>query len=78
MEVDLQRMKKEIERELRDLEWRRSELKNQMRHIEAVEQLAGSPGNSRGDVDSAAEQEHYRQAIPEGIAGEEGKSWFRR
>jgi hypothetical protein len=77
MEVDLQRMKTEIERELRRIERRRLELKKQMYHIESVEQLARMAGESvgRGQRPEAG-QEAAR--VVEGMMFGESKSWFRR
>ena len=79
MEVDLQRMKTEIERELRRLEQRRAELKKQISHIESVERIAATvKGRSDERVVAAFEPDKDREKVAKGTPSEDSKSWFRR
>jgi len=71
MEVDLQRLKAELEKELQELEQRKAVLNDQMAHIESVELMVR--------VSSKAEEDQPEETDLEGSPeGGAGKPWFRK
>jgi hypothetical protein len=76
MEVDIQQLKRRIERELRELEQRKSALREQMKHIESVESMARGtliPGELGDQV-----VEPNALELVEVVDRSETRSWFRR
>jgi len=73
MQVDLRQLRSQLEKELQELEQRRSALQEQLVHIESVERMAGGTGEKE-DQTTAAKMSESGDPAPV----DEGKSWFRR
>ena len=71
MEVDLKKIRADLEKELQDLERRKDALAEQLNHIESVERIAG------GTLETEKISEEQAES-GESESTEEGKSWFRR
>lgn len=75
MQIDLQQLKTSIEKELEELERRKSALQGQIAHIEAVERMAsGAP--EPGELDGRAADSDGSESG--GSSQGTGRSWFRR
>ena len=76
MQIDLFQLRSQLERELRELEQRRSALQDQLAHIDSVEQMAA---RTAGTGEEEGQETAVRMPEPRAPApAEEGKSWFRR
>lgn len=76
MEVDLQKLRQDIEDELKALEQRKSALEEQLGHIESVEKIAS--GNFQPDELDEAADSPDEPGERDSSQADKSKSWFRR
>jgi hypothetical protein len=78
MKVDLQELKDSVDRELVQLEKRRTELQGRKEQIEAVQRLVHEVGVPAEGSEAAASDELPEESPEPAKVGGEGRNWFNR